>query len=195
MKARTYMLDGRPIPICISDEAVREWEAVRELNQRTSGYPDRPPDVDTPTVRAWVIHPGETGYQAPVEDGGSASYNDAEADWSTPYETLVFVRPGSLSVKFLSGTRDDEPGFIITKVRFEQKGGGFTDYATYRMPPDQWEEMKRFATDACVKQGGKVLYTGPNDFAEMLDSYPEIEKAIAEWYRENGNQDYSKGVN
>jgi hypothetical protein len=43
----------------ISPEAVDEWLDIRERN-RNIGYPDRPPDVDTPLQRAWISHPNET---------------------------------------------------------------------------------------------------------------------------------------
>jgi len=58
MKARTYLLDGRPIPVMISDAAIAEWLEVRGQN-RTEGYLDRPPDIDTAAVRAWLPHPGD----------------------------------------------------------------------------------------------------------------------------------------
>jgi hypothetical protein len=42
----------------ISPQGVQEWLRDRD-SLRASGRPDRPPDVDTPTLRAWVQHPGE----------------------------------------------------------------------------------------------------------------------------------------
>lgn len=42
----------------VSPAAVDEWLNIRERN-RVSGYPDRPPDVDTPLQRAWIAHPNE----------------------------------------------------------------------------------------------------------------------------------------
>jgi len=40
----------------VSDEAVIAWLAERPY-LRSRGYPDRPPDVDTPTVRLWLARP------------------------------------------------------------------------------------------------------------------------------------------
>ena len=42
----------------ISEQGFIEWAQQREM-LREMGYPDRPPDVDTPTLQAWVPHPGE----------------------------------------------------------------------------------------------------------------------------------------
>ena len=56
--------DGTPeetFYIRISDEGFAEWARDREV-LRQQGYPDRPPDVDTETLRAWLPHPGEEGH-------------------------------------------------------------------------------------------------------------------------------------
>jgi len=42
----------------VSEEAIEEWKEARERN-RYSGYPDRPPDVDTSLHRGWIAHPNE----------------------------------------------------------------------------------------------------------------------------------------
>lgn len=55
----------------VSPEAVDEWLGVRERN-RVSGYPDRPPDVDTPLTRAWISHPNEVNkFTIKVEEARS----------------------------------------------------------------------------------------------------------------------------
>jgi hypothetical protein len=42
----------------IGPNGLRDWLMDREKLAAT-GHPDRPPDVDTPTLRAWLPHPGE----------------------------------------------------------------------------------------------------------------------------------------
>ena len=45
-------------PVCINDEALREWEENR-VRLAKAGYPDRPPEFDSPRHRAWnAIAPG-----------------------------------------------------------------------------------------------------------------------------------------
>lgn len=42
----------------ISRRGLAEWVADRDA-LAAAGFPDRPPDVDTPHLRQWVEHPGE----------------------------------------------------------------------------------------------------------------------------------------
>lgn len=44
--------------IRISNQGFREWLLDRD-NLRKEGKPDRPPDMDTATMRLWLAHPGE----------------------------------------------------------------------------------------------------------------------------------------
>ena len=44
-------------PVCVSDEALREWEHHR-VRLAAAGYPDRPPEFDSPNLRAWSLVPG-----------------------------------------------------------------------------------------------------------------------------------------
>ncbi len=47
-------------PVCISDEALREWELNR-VRLANAGYPDRPPEFDSPHYRAWNLsEPGRS---------------------------------------------------------------------------------------------------------------------------------------
>ena len=43
--------------IVISDQGFREWARNRVLLS-ASGYPDRPPEIDTTHYRAWNLYPG-----------------------------------------------------------------------------------------------------------------------------------------
>ena len=52
----------------VPDPAVEAWLAERP-RLRAQGYPDRPPDLDTPTLRAWLPRPGE-GTLPYFRDGG-----------------------------------------------------------------------------------------------------------------------------
>ncbi len=44
-------------PVCVSDGALREWERHR-VRLAAAGYPDRPPEFDSPNLRAWSLVPG-----------------------------------------------------------------------------------------------------------------------------------------
>lgn len=50
--------EARIFNVRISDEGFADWLMNRDRLVE-QGFPDRPPDVDTPTLRFWVQHPGE----------------------------------------------------------------------------------------------------------------------------------------
>lgn len=58
MTYRQVVIGDEHWSVRISDASVEQWLGIRE-QLRMAGYPDRPPDVDTPTIRAWVERPGE----------------------------------------------------------------------------------------------------------------------------------------
>ena len=53
---------GHPEPfwVRVPNGAVVEWLGERD-RLRADGYPDRPPDIDTPTLRVWLPRPAELG--------------------------------------------------------------------------------------------------------------------------------------
>jgi hypothetical protein len=62
MTYRRLTVGGETFEVRISDHGFREWLADRErLADQPDPPPDRPPDVDDETMRAWVPHPGEEG--------------------------------------------------------------------------------------------------------------------------------------
>jgi hypothetical protein len=84
----------------IADAAVATWRRERP-HLRTQGYPDRPPDVDTPTLRAWLARPGEqqlpyfrdhAGSTSEVRDPGT--FPAYMAVWSSPYGTARLLVTG-----------------------------------------------------------------------------------------------------
>lgn len=183
MKARTYILDGREIPVVISEQAVQEWEAQRE-RLRASGYPDRPPDVDTPTTRSWVVHPGEPGWEEKEKSKGGT--------W--PYETLVSHVPDQPSVKFLANRLETDPDNLYVRTRYENPDGTFDTVAEMLMPRKAWEKMKAEATAKVKEMGGEMLHTAPEDFESLSTEHNEVEQAIADWYTERAGAAMSGGI-
>ena len=59
MPYREIRLGFETFVVRIPTEAVTEWLESRERGKYI-GYPDRPPDVDTPLVRGWIQHPNES---------------------------------------------------------------------------------------------------------------------------------------
>jgi hypothetical protein len=80
----------------ISDAAIADWLAERD-QLRTAGYPDRPPDIDTPTLRAWLPRPGEQ--MLPYFRRASASAPDVAPEAEFGVLTVVWSRNDGGSVK------------------------------------------------------------------------------------------------
>lgn len=100
----------------VSDAAVAEWLHERADLQR-DGYPDRPPDVDSPTLRAWLPRPGE--YDHPYFAGRSAVLKGTQSIW--PVYTVVWHAPDRTTTKILvSGTGD---GGFTSRVLIEHRSG------------------------------------------------------------------------
>jgi hypothetical protein len=108
--------DGPPETfwVRIPDAAVASWLAERP-RLRMDGYPDRPPDVDTATLRAWLPRVGEETLRH-VLAGGGARHQDGEGG-SFMIATFVWHQHGGLTTKVLiSGLAD---GSILSRVRIE----------------------------------------------------------------------------
>ena len=90
-------------PVCISDEALREWKENR-VRLAKAGYPDRPPEFDSPRHRAWNGEaPGRPFRRGELDGGVSTLGVDPMA---TAVGTWV-SGDRHASVKINVGRRDD----------------------------------------------------------------------------------------
>ena len=102
----------------IPEEAVASWLADRP-RLREDGYPDRPPDIDTATLRAWLPRVGEEQHPY-FRDGQWPRRRDGEIG-SFMIATFVWSQPAGLTTKvFVSGLPD---GSILSRVRIEDAAG------------------------------------------------------------------------
>ncbi len=98
-------------PVCISDEALREWEENR-VRLAKAGYPDRPPEFDSPRHRVWHDenpgHPLRRGdWDGVVQTLGADPTAKALGTWQTG--------DGRVGIKINVGRRDDG-GFVFHLV-------------------------------------------------------------------------------
>ena len=124
----------------VSDAATMAWLAERPY-LRKKGYPDRPPDVDTATVRLWLARPSEErlpyfrrlAHEAPL--GGSF-----------PVFTVTWHAPDGSGAKFLlSGLLD---GSFVGRLILEDEAGNMTIDKGHHYPPeddpdDVWDAVTR----------------------------------------------------
>lgn len=90
---------GEAFSIRITDEGFESWLQAR-ASLRERGTPDRPPDIDTETLRVWVPHPGEE--ELPY----FRDQREKEDQGIDPILTMVW-RQGPTSVRlFVTGFAD-----------------------------------------------------------------------------------------
>ena len=116
---------GKPetFPVCISDEALREWEENR-VRLAKAGYPDRPPEFDSPRHRAWNhIAPGRPLRPEDLDGAHATLGTDPTAKalgtWRTGDDTW--------GVKINVGRRDDGSFVHHVVVQFGQQEGSFVE--------------------------------------------------------------------
>jgi len=127
----------------ISDAAVVEWLLERaQLKHR--GYPDRPPDVDTVTLRAWLPRPGEQALPY-FRDLPAWSAGAGEA-LAFPVFTATWHRPSGTRTKVLVTGFGD--GSFMSRVVIVNASGDSPVDKAHRLGPEicpdaVWGEVER----------------------------------------------------
>ncbi len=163
----------------VSDAAIAGW-LLERTDLKRHGYPDRPPDVDSPTLRAWLPRPGEQDH--PYFAGRSPARPAGESIW--PIYTAVWHAPDRATTKVLISAAGD--GAIVSRVLVEHPSGERPVDGVKVYPPDAdpnavWREIEIVITaiDAAP------LGWGPEDplvtdYADYLHLDAEVETAEAE---------------
>lgn len=160
----------------VSDEATIAWLAERTYLAKR-GYPDRPPDVDTPTVRLWLARPSEErlpyfrrlAHEAPL--GGSF-----------PVYTIVWHSPDGSGARFLvSGLLD---GSFVGRLILEDEAGNMTIDKGHHYPPsddpdDVWAAVTTIIAfiNAAGHWEGEALVS---DYESFVALEVEVEAAKAD---------------
>lgn len=165
----------------VPDAAVAAWLRER-ANLRQRGYPDRPPDVDTETLRAWLPRVGEQTlpYFQDQPTPLAPSHNGAVF----PVFTATWHRPGAIATKVLISAMEGG-SFLSRVVVVDASGASLVDKA-HQLGPDMdpdaiWREIETIvmAIDAAP------IGWGPedplvNDYVDFLALDAEVETAKAE---------------
>jgi hypothetical protein len=163
----------------IDNRAIAEWLPERAGLKRR-GFPDRPPDVDTPTLRAWLPRSGE--HDHPYFAGRTTARPMAESIW--PVYTAVWHAHDRATTKVLVSAAGD--GAIVSRVLIEHPSGSHPVDKVKVYPPDcdpdeVWREIEVLvmAIDAAP------LGWGPEDplvtdYVDYLRLDKEVETAEAE---------------
>jgi hypothetical protein len=166
----------------VTDAAVAEWLRERaRLKHR--GYPDRPPDIDTPTLRAWMPRPGE---QALPYFRGRPTRSTGLGDTLVfPVFMAMWRRPNSTTTKALVTGMGD--GSFLSRVVIVNAAGDCPVDKVHRLGPDfdpeaVWAEIETIV--AAVNeapmgwQPGDPMVTTYLDFLD-LDAETELAEAEA----------------
>jgi hypothetical protein len=186
MPYRTLRLlnqDGFPEThwVRVDDRAVAEWLPER-ARLRHRGYPDRPPDVDTLTLRAWLPRPGEAALPyfraCPARSAGTG---DALV---FPVFTATWHRAGSVTTKVLV-TGMGDGSFLSRVVVVESSGACHVDKAKAYSPDVEvnavWREIEiiiRAINEASM--GWEPRDPMVTDYLDFLDLDGEVETAGTE---------------
>ncbi len=161
----------------ITDQAVMAWLSERSY-LKARGFPDRPCDVDTPTMRLWVEHDGEAKLPHFRERAAEAALGGAfpvfVASWHAHDDSGAKV--------IVTGLAD---GSLISRVILEDPAGHRTVDKAHRYGPDEdpddvWDSIVRIVgfVNEAGHWVGDPLVTDVQDFAE-LDAELEAARADA----------------
>lgn len=153
----------------VSDEATIAWLAERHYLKR-KGYPDRPPDVDTPTVRLWLARPSEERLPYFRRRAQEASLGG-----SFPVFTITWHAPDGSGARFLfTGLLD---GSFIGRLILEDEAGTQTIDKGHHYPPsdepdDVWDAVTRIV--------GFINAAGHWDHVPLVTDYSDFDDLEAE---------------
>jgi hypothetical protein len=147
MPYRTVQLlsrDGQPetFRVRVDDRAIAEWLTERAVLKHR-GYPDRPPDVDTVTLRAWLPRIDEV--TLPYFRGRIAPSAATGDTLVFPVFTATWHRPSGTTTKVLVTGFGD--GSFMSRVVIVDASGDCPVDKAHRLGPEVdpdrvWEEIE-----------------------------------------------------
>ena len=160
----------------ISDEAMLAWLAERAYLKKR-GYPDRPADIDSRTVRLWLARPSEERLPYFRRLAREAAIGGSFLAYS-----ITWRAPDGSGAKFLlTGLLD---GSFIGRLVLEDEAGTQTIDQGHHYPPEDdpnhvWDAVTRIVgfINAAGHWEGEALTT---DYSDFLALEAEIEAARAD---------------
>lgn len=170
MSYRRVEVEGESFWVRTTDAAVTEWAEQRD-RLRLEGNPDRPPDIDTPTSRAWVRHPGESH---PYFDRHAIAQHGS----FFPVVTMVWSSGDQATRLYVTGFADG--GFTIDVMT----AGGPKRHQTFggQVDPEVVNESLEVAMAIVgTAYTEPPLVNWPWDFDELDGLVAEAEEDVRKW--------------
>jgi hypothetical protein len=191
MPYREIRLGFETFVVRVPTAAVTEWLDNRERGKYI-GYPDRPPDVDTPLVRGWIQHPDESdkfNYLAStVGDQETFPVYSISCEAQSPISDLV------IDAKFLVSCNPSNDKYALRLVLRTLEGKSIADSEfeidSSRIEPVFDSKLEQYA-EAFISKTTVPFVSTYSDYENLMEETSIAEKELKEYY---GNSD-SKLVN
>lgn len=161
----------------IDHPAFDEWIRDRD-GLRAAGFPDRPPDVVTETVRLWVPHAGEEALpfwqDHTVDDPGEERYGIVRYAWRTD-DRLTFAEVAVIGNP--DGSMDAHLHLVLSGMEMPEWNRHFEAIEDPTKVGAEVEGMAAMAAEMPVVTWERVLVT---DYAEFSWVDQERQLAIAD---------------
>jgi len=176
---REIFFGGETFVVRVPASAITEWLDTRDRG-RYIGYPDRPPDVDTPLLRGWIQHPNETAkfnyLASTVDDQAVFPVYSISCDWLSPINTVV-------EAKFLVSYSISQDKYAFRLIIRTSQGKTVVDteidVAVTEVEEAFDEKVKQFA-EAFVEEGAFISTFA--DFEALQEETSLAEKELKEYY-------------
>jgi len=167
----------------LTPDALEEWKEVRERN-RHIGYPDRPPDVDTPLHRGWISHPNEVNKFALLSSElNTGSFPIYSISCEKYIDSIGAIIEGKLLISY--DAQKDSCEFRHVARTLEGLTIGDTSfYASWEDAEAIFDdELESFARVFVVKNIDPFISTFI-DYEALLEETEIAEKELKEYYGE-----------
>ena len=182
MPYREIRLGYETFVVRIPPDAITEWLQTRERG-RYIGYPDRPPDVDTPLVRGWIQHPNESdkfNYLASTMGEG-----ESFPVYSISCETISPIGFVSVDAKFLVSYDIPTDRYALRLVIRTERGETIAD-SEFEIDADKAEaafesRLMKYA-EAFIGPETIPFVSTYTDYEDLIKETEVAEKELKEYY-------------
>ena len=179
-----YLGDGEYTIARVPDEVVTQWLKDRTDGKVPQDVPNRPPDVDTSYLRAWIVGPRDPGYE-PLSN--RPSFSESAGDFAVcAFATEIDVADMYAESKLVIAYHADSNEYQFRFIVRTESGRSVVD-RTKTIGADQitgefFDKALAFWIDTFTADYEIIVTT----YADMDEAEKELAVAhdeLEEWYR------------